>query len=185
MMAKRAQIFDIFQRSLKNDPHGSRKDQFKAFLRAIRESDDLVEQLAEVYFEQNYHRFKVQEKDGNVTIVGTPAEERRAEVIAARRQEREQQVETMAQARVNRAMDMVKKIVMLDMIMPNGKKLRHCTFAEVAKFGDIFAEISRHGKPNQVIDKQLNEMDLQNIRARFMEGRGRRSAGRMGAELHA
>lgn len=181
MMAKRVQIFDIFQRSLKNDPDGSRKDQFKEFLKEVRASDDLVTQLAEDYFDRFYHRFKNEEKTGSNQLVGTSVEERRAATIAAR-QERQAQIETMAQARANRALDQVKRIIMLDLIMPNGKKLRHCTFAEVTKFGGMFIDIGKCGKPNQVIDKHLNEADLQNIRARHMEGK--RRSGYAGAEMH-
>lgn len=182
MMAKRVQLLDIFQRSLRNDPDGSRKDQFKAFLKEVRENDALIVQLAEDYFDRFYHRFKNDEKDGSNQVVGTSVEERRAAAIAAR-QEREAQIETMAQARVNRVMEQVKRVIMLDLIMPNGKKLRYCTFAEVTKFGGLFADIGKCGKPTQVIDKHLNEADLQNLRARHLEGK--RRGGQAGVELHA
>lgn len=177
MMAKRVLIFDIFQRSLRNDPDGSRKDQFKAFLKAIRESDDLVEQLAETYFEQNYHRFKIQEKGGSVQIVGTPVEERRAATIAAR-QERDAQIETLAQARVNRALDHIKNIILLDLKMPNGKKLRECTGADLAKIGGWASELSTHIGATEVVDKHLNEADVRNVWERYNSpAKKRRSAG--------
>jgi nitrogen fixation/metabolism regulation signal transduction histidine kinase len=39
----------------------------------------------------------------------------------------------------------------LDFPMPNGKQLRHCTFGEVAAFGERFAKIAKLGKPDQIV----------------------------------
>jgi hypothetical protein len=35
----------------------------------------------------------------------------------------------------------IEPIVILDLIMPNGKRMRDCTSAEMRKFGDLFLKI--------------------------------------------
>lgn len=175
-------IFQTFERAIKNDPDGSRKDQFKAFLNEVTESPKLIEALAEDYFERMYAQWKLKHdpKLGH-RLVGTPATQRRFEASAAKRQERAEQVASAARATVGRIVERVRKIMLMDMVTPLGKKLRDCTGAELAKCGGFFTELSRHLKPTQVADKHLNEADCQSVLSRY-EGGKRRSAG---AEMHA
>ena len=43
--------------------------------------------------------------------------------------------------------------------MPNGKPLGDCTFGEVGKFGEGFAQLAKMGKPNEVICKKLTQAE--------------------------
>lgn len=59
--------------------------------------------------------------------------------------------------------DLVKTFVILNDIMPNGKKLGDCTFSEVSVFGDTFSAIGKLGKPNQRLKDVLTNGDLRSL----------------------
>jgi hypothetical protein len=50
----------------------------------------------------------------------------------------------------------VKDIFILDFIMPNGQRLRDCTFGYVRKVGGAFSKLGEMGKPNQVVGQILS-----------------------------
>lgn len=52
------------------------------------------------------------------------------------------------------------KTRLLDMLMPDGKKLRDATFADCRRAGGFFFQISAKGKPNEVVGQKLCEDDL-------------------------
>lgn len=157
-------LFDVFRTSSLNDPTASRKQAFELFLDEVKGDPRLVRALAEDYFYRMAAQWEPQKVGKSFMLAATPATKRRAEMSAERREE--------SAARVNKSVaDLkvrIKAVIMLDLVMPNGKKLRHCTGAEVAKFGGMFTEIARHIKPTQVIDKHFNERDLQEIKLRYI-----------------
>lgn len=55
-------------------------------------------------------------------------------------------------------------VKLMDLMMPNGKKLRDCTLAECGTFGSWFRMIATKGKPSDIVGKVLTEADLQKIR---------------------
>ena len=162
-MTKQRSLSDTYQRVLKNDPDGSRKDHFKAFLAEVSSDPKLIEALAEDYFERMYARWKIQRIGKSHSIVGTPATERRAEQSRAQRQN----VKNMVSETVGRITNRINRIVLMEMTMPNGKRLRDCTGAELTRFGGFYSEVARHLKPSQVVDKHMNESDLQAIWSRY------------------
>jgi hypothetical protein len=44
--------------------------------------------------------------------------------------------------------------------MLNGKELRHCTFAEVATFGERYARLASMGEPVQVVGQVLSQKQV-------------------------
>lgn len=55
------------------------------------------------------------------------------------------------------------RMVLLDLVMPNGKMLRNCTGKEVAKSGEIFARIAGQIKPNEVVGDVLSEAQVRKL----------------------
>lgn len=51
----------------------------------------------------------------------------------------------------------LKSLISLDFIMPNGKPLGKCTFGYATEIGGKFAKIGAMGKPNQIIGKVLTQ----------------------------
>jgi hypothetical protein len=45
-------------------------------------------------------------------------------------------------------------------VMLNGKELRHCTFAEVATFGERYARLASMGEPVQVVGQVLSQKQV-------------------------
>ena len=48
-------------------------------------------------------------------------------------------------------------------VMLNGKELRHCTFAEVATFGDRYAKLAGMGEPAQMVGRVLSEEQIRRV----------------------
>jgi len=77
--------------------------------------------------------------------------------VARRRKDREAEV-VMAKKAV--------KIIgsrLLDFVMPNGKKLRDCTFAYCGQIGGAISKVATHGKPNELVGKILSADQVQKI----------------------
>jgi hypothetical protein len=45
-------------------------------------------------------------------------------------------------------------------VMLNGKELRHCTFAEMATFGQRYAKLASMGEPDQVVGQALSQKQV-------------------------
>jgi len=45
-------------------------------------------------------------------------------------------------------------------VMLNGKELRHCTFAEVATFGQRYAKLASMGELNQIVGQVLSQKQV-------------------------
>lgn len=56
------------------------------------------------------------------------------------------------------------QLTLMDLVLPNGKKIRHCTFAEVGKYGGWLKLLATKGKPSEIVGDKLTESDLQLIR---------------------
>jgi hypothetical protein len=48
-------------------------------------------------------------------------------------------------------------------VMLNGKELRHCTFAEVATFGDRYAKLASMGAPDPVVGQVLSQTQVRAV----------------------
>lgn len=63
-------------------------------------------------------------------------------------------------AEVSRTVKVVRNRVLMDTILPSGKKLKHATFAECEFAGGWFSEIAKMGAPRQIVGKTISEQDL-------------------------
>lgn len=67
-------------------------------------------------------------------------------------------------ARVERLKKRVTAIILLNLTLPNGKRLEQATFAECSAAGGWYAKVAKRGKPNQIVGKVLSEEDLRSIK---------------------
>jgi hypothetical protein len=180
-MIKRTKLFDAAINAIRNNPDSSRKKQFDDFWETIRSDTGYFKSLAEDYFYAQAKSWEAKEGDnGSLNIVGTPSKERQVISDEKRREAAAERAERNERAQEELAAK-IRPFIWFEMEMPNGKKLRHCTGAELSKFGGIFTELSTHLKPTERLDSKLGEMDIRNIASRF-DGSKRRSASR---DLHA
>lgn len=57
--------------------------------------------------------------------------------------------------------DAAKKLTLLELVMPNGKKLRNCTFKECGEFGSWFKILATKGRPSEKVgDKFKTDEEL-------------------------
>jgi len=63
----------------------------------------------------------------------------------------------------------LREVLLLDLVLPNGKTLREATGADCARAGGFYVEVSKHIKPTQVVDKHLTEANLRDIRSRYFQ----------------
>jgi hypothetical protein len=78
------------------------------------------------------------------------------EDLAKRRKEQKEKVTGLVKRITN--------IVLLDVVLPCGKRLRDATFAECAEAGGWFSKIAKMGRPNQLVGKILSEEDLHAVK---------------------
>lgn len=166
-------LFDVFRESMLHNSRGTRKEALDRFLERMRADPAYLEMLARDYFDRMAAVHMVRENpSGGVSVVRTgllaekqdrrpvSVEERKARgVDAAKRTER---AFTELKARI-------RNVILLDLELPNGKRLRSATGAECKKAGGFYEAVARHLKPSQVVDKHLTEANLQDIRARYFQ----------------
>jgi hypothetical protein len=152
-------LYEVMRRTIANHGTDSRKAAFDEFVAILRDKPTSAIALAEYYFEREFPKWAV-DSSGNGSTVVVPPEVRAAERIV-RKADVEQEAVRIARR--------VRNMVLMDLVLPTGKKLRESTFADCAKAGGWFSEIAKHGKPNQAVDKKLTEDDLQNIWTRFQK----------------
>lgn len=178
-MIKKVKLFEAFRRAMLSNPKGSRKEQYTEFMETVRSDPGYLDLLAEDYFYRQAQTWETREiEPGSHAIVGTPAMQRRVERSAEQRAESAKRTAKMQEELAAT----IRPFIFLEMEMPNGKKLRNCTGAELAKFGGAFLEMSTYLKPTEVVDKHLSEKNLRDIFSRHDSPKSSKGRGR---DLHA
>src|SRR6516164_1704973 len=55
------------------------------------------------------------------------------------------------------------KLILLDLLMPNGKTLRNCTGADCECFGGWFTRLAKHVPAKKLVGDVLNERDVRKL----------------------
>lgn len=171
-------LFDVLRQAMMNNPDGSRKEQQDAFVQMVTADTAYFEMLAIDYFERmSAPRMVVRDRLG-VTFARTGASQDAIDrasqsrssppAIALVRRSPEVAAEQTAVA-LDEMRAKLRSVVLLDLVLPNGKALRDATGAECAKAGGFFADVAKSVTPSQVVGKHRTEGELQNIKARFFQ----------------
>lgn len=131
---------DIVVNLLKQYPSLDRTSLFSKFREELKGYDD-YQRKVDWYFFVNMHDY----------LTGS----RKGATLSDRISNREE-----AQRRAATIKQKVVEVILLDLMLPNGKSLRDCTFADCAKAGGFFAKIANKGKPRQVVGDVLSEEQL-------------------------
>lgn len=140
-------LFEAFRNAMRG---GNRKDGKSAFVKEMMSDPYYTELLAEEYFERMSNTYKAVGTENNYAVV------------------REARVRRREQAYRN-LKSRLADVLLLDLTLPSGTKLRDATGAECKRAGGFFNAVGVHLKPTQVVDKHLSESDLRNIRSRFYQ----------------
>jgi hypothetical protein len=68
-----------------------------------------------------------------------------------------------ASTKAKSVFESITRIVILDLVLPNGKKLRDCTGKDCAKAGGLYAKIAGRVKPNQIVGQVLTEDQIRKM----------------------
>jgi len=133
---------DLVVDLVKKNPDADRKALFASFREMLDEMGEDYRRAVEWYFFVNMYDYLVTSRKQ------APDPIQRAE---ARVQQRERIEAIKAQ------------IVMLDLTMPNGKAMRDCTGAEMAKFGNRYQKIAEKVGKAKLVGAVLDEAAVQAI----------------------
>lgn len=176
-------LFDAFRDAMLANPIGSRKEAMDRFVETMKSDPEYLDKLAIDYFERmaaswavagdehdhSFTRTKVsKDKGGRISeaLTGKPKRKLvpRRSLLSERASSRKRSEDALNEMRKR-----IPTVTLLDLAMPDGKLLRDSNGADCRKAGGFYAEIAKHIKPTQVVDRHLSEGDLQNIRARFYQ----------------
>jgi hypothetical protein len=138
---------EVLVRIREGDPTAGQERQFKKWWDEIQSDDDLLDAVARHTFTNlctaiDKHRETVRKSRARAKAI------RRAEARL---------VESLAQT--------VAKVAYLELTMPNGKKLRNCTFADCGAFGGFYKRLALKGKPSEIVGKKMTDEDIRNLYA--------------------
>lgn len=154
---------DELIRIVKNDPEGSNKAHRETMWQECGAM--FAREFFDYWFDNNINRVLiVREPTGAITV---KARTSRGEVKQLRTPRQPSPEVREQRARMaKRLADKVSRVVLMDLVMSTGKKIRDCTFAELRREGGWFLAISKLGRPNEIVGKKLTETDLFNVRMR-------------------
>ena len=131
---------DLVIESIEQLPDGNRKDVFEHFRAALREMGGEYQRAVDWYFFVNMHDYLTTNRNRQKP----PSQQAKAE---------------MRQAALVESI----KNQMLDLPMPNGKEMRACTGAEMAKFGNRYQKIAERVGKNKFVGHVLTEDQVRAI----------------------
>lgn len=135
---------DLVVELVKKHPEMDRKALFDAFRSALEDAGDDYRRAVEWYFFVNMYDYLVTSRNRRAD----PVERANAKTL-----EREHIGSIKAQ------------IVMLNLTMPNGKAMRDCTGAEMAKFGNRYQKIAERVGKAKLVGAVLDEDAVRKIMA--------------------
>lgn len=140
---KRANPRDLLKRLIEEQPRADKETLFKAFRDQVRGDDgeDFLDSIIEYWFANNYH---------SLTERPSPAPSKAA------KRARVEEIKATIKARA-------AKMILLDMVLPNGKPLRDCTGRECAKAGGWFTKIAGQVKSGDIVGKVMSETQVRKL----------------------
>lgn len=126
---------------VEESPGASKDDLFAKFRARLEEAPD-YQRAVDWYFFVNMYEYLVTSRNRKpATQQSKAAIQREVESLKAR----------------------VANVVLLDLVLPNGKTLREATGADCARAGGWFAAISKAVKPKQIVGEVLSEAQLKRM----------------------
>jgi hypothetical protein len=129
---------DVLRRIMEENPGASQSVTWSIFRDEILKSDEMVE-MCLLYYHVNARG--------------------RLERLAPRptpRPKKPKVPQTERKVRVTAAVTRVKERLILDHVMPNGLRLRDCTFGYALEVGGKFARLGEMGDPNEIIGQVMS-----------------------------
>lgn len=123
-------------------PSADRKEQFEAFRELLAKRRDEYQRSVDWYFFVNMHDYMTSNRN--------------------RHQDPVERTESRAQKQ-ERVEAVIAQIELLDLTMPNGKAMRDCTGADMARFGNRYQRIAERVGKGKLVGSVLNEEQVRKI----------------------
>jgi hypothetical protein len=140
---KAADVRELLIRLKDEHPTASKSRLFDLFLERVKEDEEYQYATADYAFHNTMNaleRFEAR-PPASLAVVRQQREERQQEVIAT--------AETIR-----------NQILLLNLEMPNGKRMRYCTGEEMAKFGRAYERIAKKVGKTQLVGSVMNETEV-------------------------
>lgn len=124
---------------IKSAPNATRKEQFDQFRERLSENSDEYQRAVDWYFFVNMHDYLTTSRNTK----STPAQR------AAQKESQAKTVEAIKD-----------QIVILNLVMPNGKMMRDCTGAEMTMFGGSFVKVGKKVGSAKTVGSVLDEKQI-------------------------
>lgn len=134
---------DLLKRIIDRDPDAELDELGNEFWAEVRKNAEMLRTIVVDYWLPNNYRSLVKPREDD--------QER-----LAKQQERAAAFKDKVTAKVEEITNEKAKIMLLDMLMPNGKKLRHCTGTYCSQVGGWLSEVGRivgHGKVGDALSE--------------------------------
>lgn len=136
---------EVLARLVKDDRSADADRLFSKWSEEMREDDDLLEAALRHAFTN--------------MLASIDRDQKRAVAVRSA-----PQTKTAQRVHVEALKSKIRQVVLLDIELPNGKRLREATFADCRLAGGWFIKVAKKGRGTAVVGETLNEADLQRIR---------------------
>jgi hypothetical protein len=140
---------ELLKRIIEASPKAaSSSDLLRAFSIKAREDDDYIDSVIEYWFTNNYR-----------SLLAAPRS------TTATRKEARQRIDTIGEA-VKAKIQQSAEIMLLGMVLPNGKPLAQLTgleCKEFAKVGPLLKKLGQRLKPSQIVGDVFDELQLRDL----------------------
>lgn len=132
---------DLVIEAIQMMPNAGRKEMFDKFRALLADAGDEYHRAVEWYFFVNMHDYLTTSRNHRDPIERAQDKAKQTEIV-----------------------EIIKaQIIMLDLTMPNGKPMRDCTGAEMAKFGNRYQKIAERVGKAKTVGSVLNEDQVKTI----------------------
>ena len=148
---------DLIKDAVRSHPRASEAEIRNEVWETIKNEQNYFETIFDYWFANNYRSFFIEELEGEGTAI-VPIKKANG-VVRSNQPTREE---------VEKAKEELRPILM-DHILSSGKQLRDATFNDLKNESGWLKEVSKHGKPTEVVGKHLTEKNLWNLRKRIFD----------------
>lgn len=142
---RKANPRDMLKQILDKNPDLNKTEAFDLFYLQASDDPEIVQSIMEYWFVNNYHSLV----HSYIPRINTKQiQEEKAKEIK----------EKVKQKIVEEA-----KIMLMDLILPNGKQLRHCTGQDCRRAGGWFLKIANKIRPREIVGTMLSEEDVRRL----------------------
>ncbi len=139
---------DLLRRVMNDHPGADRVALFRLFVDKLKEDEEAeyMETIIEYWFTNNYHSLLA--ASGTASSATSQTAAQRTAALEGTKQKLRDKIDEQA------------KIVLLEMMLPNGKRLADCTGQECKSIGGWLGKVARRVEPDETIGAKLTEDDL-------------------------